>query len=998
MKRILTTLLTVSLVVGSIAGLCATPAAARVYSVQPTNEDGGPPTDQFTTADPVFAIFRSDVEGGKICVVPEGEPDNKSHCKTIANFVGTGWSFIARGLPLGRYQLIAYDPDYSFLSVPFEVKDCTAPDCAARRLISDEIVDGWKQAAAEQIGRLDTVGKNIEFGEIGDAFFQARHGCGLIGFDDFIDHRLTGWVADAVFVGGVAGLGFAVYDLSRLDTPTSVDSAFLILAREVTVGTKRMYEDIKKDPPDFDYTTVAAPAFNEWPSTGVAQHDRVVRSLERQRAFGRAQLKAYERYLGAVADGQEVYVRMQAQAVADYGEALAAEMKESAAALRQWGAELDPNVPAVTQEHLDQTVAIYDRVRASGFTPDELNQLTAAGLSAIEIEQVRSAFDEDIRQTPVGLSMHDALAQAADALEAGVPSVLTLSSEVAWVADGRAPKAVSLAPASASLQVGSTHNVSAVVTDARNEPVAGVSVALSVTGANPAVLAAPTGADGVAAFSYVGNNPGDDDLSAKAGTAASNAAAVRWSVGPPNAAPSVRGYNDSIYEGGTGGFEFDFTDADTQDTHTATIDWGDGSPVSTFPDASGKSGVFVDNRGSGLVIGLHHYPESGLYNVTGTVTDSRGGVGTAVLTANVMNVAPALSDVALEMINGEVVVSANFTDPGVEDTHTVVLNWGDGTSSAGTLTEAGGSGSVSGRHAYAKPGQYTITLSVSDDDGGTTSRNIGFTMGDGGLGNSPPSIPPNNYATYEGGGSFSAPFTDPDALDVHTATIDWGDGSPVEALAVQESNGSGLAYGTHDYVDNGNFNVTVKVADNHGGVTTQVSPMTVRNAPPNIFPIFVPNRLQTLGDTIKVSATFNDFGIRDTHTALWDWGDGTTSPADLTETNGSGSAVGSHAYTSTGVYVISLTVTDKDGDVGIMSIFNPIGVYAAKIRSGSIKPVATETGKISTSVSGLGITGRRGMLEVEKPAGALVRRAYLAAATTGFHEYLLKPGDVKLDG
>src|SRR5207237_271162 len=110
---------------------------------------------------------------------------------------------------------------------------------------------------------------------------------------------------------------------------------------------------------------------------------------------------AYERYLGAAADGQDTYVRMQAQAVADYGEALAAEMKESAAALREWGAQLDPNVPAVTQQHLDETAAIYDRVRASGFTQDEINQLTAAGLSAGEIEQVRAAFDEDIRQTPV---------------------------------------------------------------------------------------------------------------------------------------------------------------------------------------------------------------------------------------------------------------------------------------------------------------------------------------------------------------------------------------------------------------------------------------------------------------------------------------------------------------------------------------------------------------------------------------------------------------------
>ncbi|HEX7956854.1 MAG TPA: hypothetical protein VF508_07935, partial [Pyrinomonadaceae bacterium] len=351
MRNVLTTLLLVAVVTGGLAGLCATPAAARVHSVQPTNEDGGAPTDQFTTADPIFGIFRSDVEGGQICVIPEGQPEKRSHCKTIANFVGTGWALIAPGLPTlpngGRYQLIARDPNYSFLSVPFEVTECTAPDCAERRRMSDEVVAEWKHAAEEQVERLHDVHRFIMIGEIGDAFHTARHG-GLDLIEDPINHHFTGWTATALTAGGVAGMAFAFFELSQINIPTSLEGAFLILAREVVEGTARMYEDIVKDPPDFDYTTVAAPPFKEWPTTGDAQRDQLVRAFERQRAYGRAQLKAYEHYLGAVADGNDFYMRMQAQAVADYGAALAAEMTESAAAMRVWGAQLDPNVPAVT--------------------------------------------------------------------------------------------------------------------------------------------------------------------------------------------------------------------------------------------------------------------------------------------------------------------------------------------------------------------------------------------------------------------------------------------------------------------------------------------------------------------------------------------------------------------------------------------------------------------------------------------------------------------------
>ncbi len=71
-------------------------------------------------------------------------------------------------------------------------------------------------------------------------------------------------------------------------------------------------------------------------------------------------------------------------------------------------------------------------------------------------------------------------------------------------------------------------------------------------------------------------------------------------------------------------------------------------------------------------------------------------------------------------------------------------------------------------------------------------------------------------APYE----YGVNFTDVGTLDVHTATIDWGDGSPIEAGAVVELLGAGSATGTHTYAANGVYTITFTVTDDDGGSDT----------------------------------------------------------------------------------------------------------------------------------------------------------------------------------
>ena len=59
--------------------------------------------------------------------------------------------------------------------------------------------------------------------------------------------------------------------------------------------------------------------------------------------------------------------------------------------------------------------------------------------------------------------------------------------------------------------------------------------------------------------------------------------------------------------------------------------------------------------------------------------------------------------------------------------------------------------------------------------------------------------------------------------------------------------------------------------------------------------------------------TFTDIGTLDTHIATIDWGDGTTSEAIITETNGSGSPSNSHKYVNGGIYDVKVSLSDDDG-------------------------------------------------------------------------------------
>ena len=173
-------------------------------------------------------------------------------------------------------------------------------------------------------------------------------------------------------------------------------------------------------------------------------------------------------------------------------------------------------------------------------------------------------------------------------------------------------------------------------------------------------------------------------------------------------------------------------------------------------------------------------------------------------------------------------------------------------------------------------------------------------------------------------------LTDPDSSS-WTANVDYGDGTVVSDIQLSETN---LAL-NHIYKDNGSYTLVVTITDDQGLSGNGSAVVTVNNVSPEIGNITVnPLGSQAVNTFINAAVNFTDPGALDTHLASWDWGDGNVTGGVVTETSGSGSIIGSHAYTFAGVYTVTSTITDKDGGFGTrpyqyVVVYDPFGGFVS---------------------------------------------------------------------
>lgn len=116
--------------------------------------------------------------------------------------------------------------------------------------------------------------------------------------------------------------------------------------------------------------------------------------------------------------------------------------------------------------------------------------------------------------------------------------------------------------------------------------------------------------------------------------------------------------------------------------------------------------------------------DEGTFVASLKATDDGGMTGAASVTIAGGNVAP-VAHIASITPSAPLVTTAQeslsftgaFSDPGALDSHTVKWSFGDG-STATSSYGPGGSAGLSANHSYAAAGTYTLSLTVTDDDGG----------------------------------------------------------------------------------------------------------------------------------------------------------------------------------------------------------------------------------------------------------------------------------------
>ena len=214
------------------------------------------------------------------------------------------------------------------------------------------------------------------------------------------------------------------------------------------------------------------------------------------------------------------------------------------------------------------------------------------------------------------------------------------------------------------------------------------------------------------------------DMDGGTGTSAPvvvSVANVPPNVGTPTVSPT------NIDEGASTSFNVTGTFTDPADAldqpFTAVINWGDNTTDTATVTGTG-------NPFSYSFSGNHSYAQGGSYNVTVSVTDMDGGTGTsAPAVVSVANVPPAVATPTVSPTNADegastsFNVTGTFTDPAnaLDQPFTAVINWGDNTTDTATVAGTANpfSYSFAGNHTYAQSGNYNVTVSVTDMDGGT---------------------------------------------------------------------------------------------------------------------------------------------------------------------------------------------------------------------------------------------------------------------------------------
>src|SRR5262249_30188548 len=153
--------------------------------------------------------------------------------------------------------------------------------------------------------------------------------------------------------------------------------------------------------------------------------------------------------------------------------------------------------------------------------------------------------------------------------------------------------------------------------------------------------------------------------------------------------------------------------------------------------------------------------------------------------------------------------------------YNATINWGDNSTSSGTISLSGNVFTVTGSHTYSATGNFTITVTLNHETVSATATDTAVV--------SPLPLGATRGFTIQGveGHAFTATvatFTG----SANKATIDWGDGT-TSAGTISGPNGNGVftVTGSHTYMEESNdvhggnpYTITVTISNQTTAVVT----------------------------------------------------------------------------------------------------------------------------------------------------------------------------------
>ena len=315
---------------------------------------------------------------------------------------------------------------------------------------------------------------------------------------------------------------------------------------------------------------------------------------------------------------------------------------------------------------------------------------------------------------------------------------------------------------------------------------------------------------------------------------------------------------------------------------------------STSSDVDGTVASYAWNfgngqNGSGATPPAVTYTLPGTYTATLTVTDNKGATGTATRTITVNrppNQTPT-ANLSATPASGNAPLLVQLSSAGSSDSDGAISSYAWSFGNGATSTSPNPSA------VYNTPGTYSVSLTVTDNDGASSVKSTTVTV-------SPPNLPPvpTISATPLSG---SAPLlvnlngagsSDPDGSVVSYAW-DFGNGQTATGALAQTT-----------YATTGSYVIRLTVTDNRG--TQRSTTTTVVAGAPNARPVAVISALPTSGPApllVSLSSAGSNDPDGTITTYSWDFGNGQTATGTQTQVS----------YPTPGTYTITLTVTDNKG-------------------------------------------------------------------------------------